>query len=318
MPSPHAPYLACVPHVPFIALQDRTLNAGFWAAYVEQAAAFRAYDPELVFVFGADHYDGQHMRLMPSFAVALEAEAIADYGGYPGPLNVPIDVALPCAEYLIEQGFDIATSWAMEVDHGFSAVLHNIMGSIDARPVVPVFVNSLCHPRPTLRRCRQLGEAIGSFAKRLGKRVAFLGSGGLSHDTGPIFPQVHDLEPGPIRDYLIHGGRRGELTRERWTADLNVGLDAVNAELLARVPGVGDVRPAWDRRFLDLFATGDYEAFDSWKDADILANAGNGAGEIRQWIAAGAAAKAAGAGAVSIDYYDDDTPIAVAAVVVHA
>ncbi len=66
----------------------------------------------------------------------------------------------------------------MQVDHGFSGILHAFMGSLDARPVVPIFVNALCHPRPTFKRCREFGEAVGQFAATLGKRVAFLGSGG--------------------------------------------------------------------------------------------------------------------------------------------
>ena len=74
-------FLGCVPHAPFMMLQDPQLNQPFWDAYETQAKALRAFDPELVFVFGADHYSGQHMRLMPSFAIGQAAEAIADDGG---------------------------------------------------------------------------------------------------------------------------------------------------------------------------------------------------------------------------------------------
>lgn len=311
-------FLGCVPHAPFMMLQDRALNQPFWDAYAEQVAAFRAFDPELVFVFGADHYSGQHMRLMPSFAIAQAAEAIDDDGGFPGRLDVPSELSLACATHVIEAGIDVATSFAMEVDHGFSAVTGHFLGAIDARPVIPVFVNALAAPRPTFKRCRLLGEAIGEFAAGLGKRVAFLGSGGLSHETGDIFPQFLEASDARTRDYILHGGAKGDLTRDVWIEEMRQGLQIVNGLLLAYTPGVGEIRPDWDEEFLRLFTGGDLTVFDAWTDADVLREGGNGAGEVRQWIAAAAAAQKAGAGAISVDFYSHGLPMGVASVVAHA
>jgi 2,3-dihydroxyphenylpropionate 1,2-dioxygenase len=308
----------CLPHLPFMTIQQRHLNAPFWDAVDQCAARLRAFDPELVFIFGADHYEGQHMACMPTFTVAHAAEAIDDQGGFPGRLPVPEDIARACADFLVREDFDIATSWAMRVDHGFSAALHHLLGAVDARPVVPVFVNALCHPRPRLQRCRKLGDAVGRFAAKLGKRVAFIGSGGLSHDTGDIFPQVFEAKDPAVRDYLIHGGREGVLTREQWRTNLNAGLVEVNKLLEQRVPGVGDVRPAWDEQFMTVLKAGDLRVFDQWEDAEVLRSGGNGAGEVREWIAALAAAHAAGATQIALDYYAAGTCIGVAAVVVHA
>jgi 2,3-dihydroxyphenylpropionate 1,2-dioxygenase len=299
-------------------LQDRELNRPFWDAYAALALALQAFDPELVFVFGADHYSGQHMRLMPSFAIAQAAEAIDDDGGYPGKLDVPSELSLACAAHVIERGIDVATSFAMEVDHGFSAVIGNFLGAVDARPTIPVFVNALAAPRPTFKRCRLLGEAVGEFAATLGKRVAFLGSGGLSHETGEIFPQYLDASDARTREYILHGGTRGELTREVWIAEMREGLQAVNGMLLDHVPGVGEIREEWDDEFLRLFTAGDLTVFDAWTDAEVLREGGNGAGEVRQWIAAAAAAQKAGAGPITVDYYSHGLPMGVASVVVHA
>jgi 2,3-dihydroxyphenylpropionate 1,2-dioxygenase len=312
-------YAVCVPHLPFISMQARELNAPFWAAYEAQGAALRAFDPELVFVFGADHYEGQHLRSMPTFMVGHAAQAIDDEGGYPGALDVPGELARACAEHLVRADFDIAVSHAMTVDHGFSSVLHHLLGAIDAKPVIPLFVNALSHPRPSLRRCRQLGECVGRFAASLGKRAAFIGSGGLSHETGDIFPQVYETRDETLRQFLIHGGTRGPLTRELWRANLAAGLAHVNELLEQRTPGVGQVRKEWDEEFLrTLTASPDLKAFDSWSDEQILRTGGNGAGEVREWISAFAAAHAAGASGISIDYYEAGTCIGVAAVVAHS
>ena len=313
-----AAYAFCVPHLPFMIMQARELNADFWAAYDAGANDLRRFDPEVVFVFGSDHYEGQVLKSMPAFMVGQAAEAVADRGGFPGALNVPSDIALACVEYLINSEFDVATSYAMQVDHGFSNVLHQVLGSIDAYPAVPIFVNALIHPRPTFRRCRRFGEAVGRFAATLGKRVAFLGSGGLSHETGDVFPQIHEARDEATRDFLIHGGSKGAISREQWRSNLDAGLDVVNGLLMQRTPGIGNVKTDWDERFLDLLASQDLRAFDAWRDDEVYRSAGNGAGEVREWIAALAAAKSAGAGNVVVDHYEAGTCIGVAAAVVHA
>jgi 2,3-dihydroxyphenylpropionate 1,2-dioxygenase len=272
-----------------------------------------------VIVFGSDHYEGQHLRCMPTFLVGHAARAIADDGGFPGTLDVPESLARACATHLVREDFDVAVSYSMTVDHGFSSVLHHTLGAIDARPVIPIFVNALSEPRPSLRRCRMLGAAVGRFAAGLGKRVAFLGSGGLSHETGDIFPQLHETQDPALREFLIHGGTAGPITREKWRTNLHAGLAEVNKLLEQRVPGVGQIRKAWDEEFLRILtASPDMHAFDAWEDADLLKNAGNGAGEIRSWIAALAAAHAAGTSGVTVDHYEAGTCIGVAAVVVHS
>jgi 2,3-dihydroxyphenylpropionate 1,2-dioxygenase len=316
--GPSRVLLTCAPHVPFLALQDRHLNAGFWQAYEARIAAFNEFDPELVIVFGADHYDGQHLRSMPTFLLGHAAAAVDDRGGHPGALRVPKDLASACAEYLVNHCFDITNSYAMEVDHGFSGILHAFMGRLDARPAIPIFINALCHPRPTFKRCREFGEAVGGFAATLGKRVAFLASGGLSHDTGPMFPQLDSAPNETVREYIIHGGARGGLSREQWLGEISAGLDIVNEQLLRRVPGVGSVDKAWDAEFITTFASGNLRAFDDWADADVFRRAGNGAGEVRQWIAAASAAQAVGAREIVVDYYEANAPIGVAAVLAHA
>ena len=316
--SQTAAQAVCVPHLPFITMQARELNAGFWAAYDARAAALRRFDPELVFVFGSDHYEGQVLRSMPAFMVGQAAEAVDDRGGFPGRLDVPGDIALACAEYLVDAEFDIATSYAMQVDHGFSNVVHQLFGAIGARPIVPIFVNALSHPRPTFRRCRRFGEAVGRFAATLGKRVAFVGSGGLSHETGEVFPQVFEAPDAATREFLIHGGLHGEMTREQWRSNLDAGLAVVNELLIQRTPGIGNIKPDWDQAFLRTLESQDLSTFDAWTDAEVLRTAGNGAGEIREWIAALAAAQAAGAARIVVDHYEAGTCIGVAAAVVHA
>ena len=69
-------------------------------------------------------------------------------------------------------------------------------------PILPIFVNAAAPPIPTYRRARQLGESVGRFAMRSGKRVLFAASGGLSHD--PPVPSIKGA-PLEIRERLING-----------------------------------------------------------------------------------------------------------------
>ncbi len=310
-------YVACVPHVPFLATQERSWNPGLWEAYDARVREFQAFNPELVFAFGGDHYSGMHLKLAPTFVVGQIAEALPDCGGTPGKLNIPRDISMACANFLMEAGFDIATSHAMQVDHGFSNALAAFCGDVGARAVVPIHINSLSDPRPTLRRCRQLGEAVGKFAVGLNKRIAFLGSGGLSHQTDFIFPQYDTAPDEDTLNYIVHGGSVGPLTREVWFENVDKGMDHLKGEIYE-----GRMKPyvnaAWDENFLKLFASGDLSAFDSWTDKAILKEAGYGGGEVRTWIAAAAAGMAAGGPEPVVDYYSDKTFLAVGAAVAHA
>ncbi|MFP3566245.1 hypothetical protein [Paraburkholderia sp. SIMBA_030] len=312
-------YLACVPHVPLVAVQGRDANRDFWTVYDDRVREFKEFDPELVIVFGGDHYDGIHLKLMPQFVVGQIATALNDCGGYPGRLDIPRDVAAAAATYLVEHDFDVATSFAMEVDHGFSNVLHHFLGELDAKPVLPIHINTIADPRPTFRRCRQIGEEIGRFARTLNKRVAFLGSGGLSHQTDFIFPQYDTAPNEVVRDYIVHGGSHGALSRDKWMADVGTGMDKLSGDLLSGSFHAPWINEDWDKKFLDALTSGDLKVFDSWTDADVLKAAGYGGGEIRQWIAAVSAAQAFCDGSrLTVDYYSPDTTLAVGVGIVHA
>jgi 2,3-dihydroxyphenylpropionate 1,2-dioxygenase len=311
-------FLACVPHVPLVSLQEEAVNAPFWEAYHARVRQFKQFDPELVIVFGGDHYDSIFLKMMPQFVIGQIAEAIADCGGYAGKLAVPRDIAAACARHMVDHRFDVNVSYAMELDHGFSNVLHHFIGELDAKPVLPVHINSLSDPQPTFRRCRELGAEIGRFAATLGKRVAFLGSGGLSHQTDFIFPQYDSAPNEDVRNYIVHGGVPGGISRQKWMNDIDGGMQNLSADLQAGTFKAPWINREWDEQFLATFASGDLSAFDSWTDADVQAAAGYGGGEVRQWIAAAAAAQAAGGGVVEIDFYSSDTTFAVGAGIAHA
>lgn len=312
-------YVACVPHVPFTSMQEREHSADMWAAYDQRIADLDAFDPDLVIVFGGDHYSHIHLKNAPTFMIGHIAEAGDDCGGTPGKLDVPMDLSRALADYLIEDGFDLAISYAMKIDHGFSNAMGFFLhGDLASRPVIPVFVNTMTTPRPTMKRTRQLGEAVGKWAATTGKKIAFIGSGGLSHQTDFFFPQYDTAADEATRTYIVHGGGAGPISEKDWHDAIIDGMNDL-------IPGLtsGDWRPDWinpefDRQFLEIVASGDLARLDGWSDAYILDHAGYGGSEIRLWVAALAAAQQAGADSFEVDYYSDDTSMAVGVGVAHS
>jgi 2,3-dihydroxyphenylpropionate 1,2-dioxygenase len=82
----HSPLLYCYKKEPE---KWQQLQESFKA----QAEAIRIFDPELVIAFGSDHFNGFFLKMMPSFCVGFQADAVGDIGGFEGRLDVPEDLA---------------------------------------------------------------------------------------------------------------------------------------------------------------------------------------------------------------------------------
>lgn len=256
----------------------------------------RAFAPELVVLFAPDHFNGFFYDLMPSFCIGTAASAIGDFGTVAGELSVPTALASACAASLLEQGIDVAVSHRMRVDHGFANPLQDIFGGLAEVPVIPVFINSVAPPLPTISRSRALGRAVGVFARSTGKRTMFVGSGGLSHE--PPVPR-YATAPSDVKERLISGRNPPPAISE---ARLERLMHAATS--LARGdPRFKPLNPQWDRQFLDLLKEGRIAECDSWSDDEMGRVAGDSAHEVRTWLAAVSAVEADGHPAVDFTYY---------------
>jgi 2,3-dihydroxyphenylpropionate 1,2-dioxygenase len=266
-------------------------------AALAQAREFvRDYDPELVVIFAPDHYNGFFYKLMPPFCIGTHAQGVGDYGTLAGPLNVPDDIAADCAKAVLDAGVDVATSACMDVDHGTVQPLEKLFGDAAARPVIPVFINSVATPLGPLHRARALGAAVGNYLATLDKRVLVMGSGGLSHD--PPVPTLPTASPAVV-ERIVHGR---PITAEQRLARQTAVIDA--AQDLAH--GRSDRRPlnpAWDHRFLEIVDSGQLAALDHWSNSFVTHEGGNSAHEIRTWVAAFAALATSGPYQTMVRYY---------------
>jgi 2,3-dihydroxyphenylpropionate 1,2-dioxygenase len=85
--------LICCSHSPLMTTGIEESGDGAQARFFSELAncaeAVRAFDPELVVVFGPDHFNGLFYDLMPAFCIGTAAESTKDWHLEAGPLRVP-------------------------------------------------------------------------------------------------------------------------------------------------------------------------------------------------------------------------------------
>lgn len=295
--------LVCMSHSPLmmgaLSPSDRTQEENFFNVVREAGKWIDEQDPELIVVFGPDHFGGLFYDLMPAFVIAAAAHGSHDWGIEPGPLDVPQDIAMACFRHLTDEGFDPAFSYDMRVDHGTTIPLIKLVGGLATYPALPIVVNCAAITRPSVRRVREFGAAVGRFLSGLDKRAVVIGSGGLSHD--PPTPVI-DLDDEKIVNRVV---KRNVATPEEF--ERRQARVVEMAKAMCR--GEGPILPPseeFDRRFLKHLMAGELEVFDDWSDEMMDQEAGFGGHEIRCWVAAAAALAAASDAApeLTLDYYD--------------
>ena len=291
----------CSSHAPAKGIwspRDPELETLIDKALGEAAEWIVDYDPELVVIFGPDHYQGFFYELMPSFCIGIAAESIGDWQGPVGPINVASDIALDCVKFVQANGIDVAQSRKMKIDHGIAQPLDWLQIGITDRAIMPVFINCAAEPQPPMARVRAFGAAVGDYLKTLDKRILVIGSGGLSHD--PPIPRL-DGSPPEIQEMLVS---HHEPSPEEQQALMHFIKD----EAFALAEGKSSCLPPsedWDKDFLGILQSQKLNRLDDkYTDEDIYRLAGCGGHEIRNWVAAFAAQQAAeGAYDTELLYY---------------
>jgi 2,3-dihydroxyphenylpropionate 1,2-dioxygenase len=292
--------LICCSHSPLMTTGIEESKAGVQGEFFREmdscAAALHRFNPDLVVVFGPDHFNGFFYELMPAFCIGTAAEATKDWHFAGGPLKVPRELAVAAVRHLQSHDFDVALSHAMKVDHGITIPLFKLAGALDRYDVLPVFINCAADPRPSFRRARGFGAALGEFLAGQDMKVTVVGSGGLSHD--PPTPRIDHSEPGKTQRLID----RVTPTQEELDARENRVIRAAKDLVVGKGPCLPPSEQ-WDRDFLNSFVGTKLEDFDAMTDAEIDLIAGFGAHEVRTWVAAGAAAQKMGNPSPELRYY---------------
>lgn len=244
----------------------------------EQVAALRV---GAVVLLGPDHFRNFFYDVMPAFCIGVEStHAFGDYGLKAGSLPTAGALARAIHAGVCRAGFDPAISYRMGVDHGLSQPYDLLFPHADV-PVVPVMLNSNAPPRPSMRRCHAFGKALGAAIREVPglQRVLLVASGGMSHWVQRMAIEDASM-PADLRSYVIDGRDRvGPYSSAR---DRNLAERTRNGVM-------GKVNDVWDREILSMFVSDSLEKLFSYTDDEIEEIAGNGAHELRSWVAATAA-----------------------------
>jgi 2,3-dihydroxyphenylpropionate 1,2-dioxygenase len=271
----HSPFATMLPP------PDRAAPGGrFLADAARVSAAVAALAPDALVVIGPDHFHANFYDVMPPFVLGVEeAEAFGDFGSRSGPLPVASSLAWSVRDGLARDGFDIALSYALTVDHGIVQSYDMVRGRADL-PLVPLVVNTAAPPLPSMPRCVALGRSLGAAIRAASAgRVLIVASGGLSHWLPSNDPRDESLT-ADRRVGLIHGRRNVK------------AFSAIREPRVRALAGNPDapVSAAWDSWFLKQLVTADLDPVTDLGDEGLEERAGSGGHEIRTWLIGFAAA----------------------------
>ena len=161
------------------------------AAFAELGRRISLAKPDVIVEIAPDHWSNFFLDNIPSVCIGVgetndgPPEPWMKAFPHRGELAGDPGLAMHIAKTALESDFEPSLSHRLKLDHGFCIPLWR-MGLATLPRIVPIIVNSIEPPLPSVRRCLQWGgllrKAIESHAAPL--RVAVLGTGGLSHSIG--------------------------------------------------------------------------------------------------------------------------------------
>lgn len=159
------------------------------AGFARARALLEKARPDAIVIFSSDHFDRCFFDNLPPFLVAVGDSAEGPINEYLRIPKVRVSIDSDLGRFLVaeglENGVDFASSADLPLDHAEVVPLSYLTPNWDI-PIVPIVVNAFAPPMPSLKRCAQVGafvrEAVERWPER--KRVAILGTGGLSHWVG--------------------------------------------------------------------------------------------------------------------------------------
>jgi protocatechuate 4,5-dioxygenase beta chain len=182
-------------HVPAIgkAIAEGWQKDAYWKPFFDGFDYVHSWlarnKPDVAVVFSNDHGLNFFLDKLPTFAVGAAPEYRSEDEGWGIPVSQTArgDAALSwhVINTLVASDFDVTMCQEMLIDHAITIPLSLMWPGGAAWPVkiVPVSINTVQHPLPSMKRCLELGRAVGRAIETYDKdlKVVIIGTGGLSH-----------------------------------------------------------------------------------------------------------------------------------------
>ncbi len=257
-------FAAGIPHAPaIVGLVDKATPESqkiVRETYAGLSVELRRAKPDLLIVFANDHITNSRVMQYPDFLIGMAAEHRGPHEWFKpwiGCRDYVVEGSPAAAEALFRgmtrRGVRMFASRApLNFDDNVS--VPTVLLELDAMgiPMVPVMQNCTVPPFPDQHRCYDVGRKLGDFIRNdlpAGRRVALIGSGGLSHEPGGArYLFIDEAFDRWFIDLCVEADHRRmlkELTIERMEAAGSGGT----AELLAWVVIMGAIGERRGRSF---------------------------------------------------------------------
>jgi protocatechuate 4,5-dioxygenase beta chain len=180
-------------HVPSIggAIAGRKQSDPYWKPFFDGFHAVHKWlaraKPDIAVVFSNDHGLNFFLDKLPTFAVGAANEYRNEDEGWGIPVTHAATGNAALSWHIINglvgDGFDITMCQEMLVDHAITIPLQLMWPEGKWPAIVPVSINTVQHPLPSMARCFALGRSVGRALETWPEDVSVvvIGTGGLSH-----------------------------------------------------------------------------------------------------------------------------------------
>ncbi|MBV8357281.1 MAG: hypothetical protein JO189_05010 [Deltaproteobacteria bacterium] len=243
----HAPNLA-IPSM--LRGMDEEQLSRIRAGFAQARMLLEDARPDAIVIFSSDHLDRCFFDNLPAFLVAVGDSAEGPVNEWLKIPKVKVSVDGALGRFLVseglENGVDFASSADLPLDHAEVVPLSFLTPDWNI-PIVPIVVNAFAPPMPSLKRCAQVGAFVREALERWPeqKRVAVLGTGGLSHWVGlPEMGRVNAEFDRWFMDALAAGNQSDIIARYKKAEELDAVAGNGGQEVRDWIAAAGAMPPS--------------------------------------------------------------------------
>jgi aromatic ring-opening dioxygenase catalytic subunit (LigB family) len=223
-----------------------------FGAFRQLGDELRRAAPQSLIVVSDDHLHNFFLNNFPAFCIGTAPD-------YPTPvehwlkadkqtLQGDSELGAHVLATALQCGFDPSFSMELTLDHGVLTPLH-LAGLAGAVRIVPLLVNCVQPPLPTMERSLQWGrmlrQAVTSFEGC--ERVAVLATGGISHDIAT--PRMGQVNEAFDREFLRRLAARDDAALVRYASEhvdeAGNGAEEIRTWLVAHGAAGGPFEPIY-------------------------------------------------------------------------